>query len=171
MMHRFDILFMIPAKKFADKIYKRLNNLEIPEGTRSISMETRIENRHVVFLLYFGTNTFKHSCEPYCPTWDSLYCEPIKSLSENIKSKCRDGHNMSHEETIIRKYKIYVNGHQSLLAYVMNIKNGRVTKDFNRKIWGVVLCNWNWVNHNIGKSILMSTHTDINILNFKFKKV
>lgn len=168
MIHRFDISFMISAKKFADKIYKRLNNLDIPEGTRSIDMETRIENQHVVFILKFGMNNFKYSCEPNCPDWRSLIT--CNEITENIKSNCRNGNGMDHEETIIRKYKIYVNGYKGLLEYIMGIKNEMVTKAFNRKIWGVVLCNWNWVNHNIGRSIILSTHTDIDILNFKFKK-
>ena len=167
MVERFHIPFMIPAKKFADKIYRRLNAIEIPEGTRSINLDTTINSQNVIFALTFGRNKFTYSCEPNCPVWSKLNCNPI---TEDIKSNCRTRSNYSHTDTIIRKYKIYVNGYQNLLEYILGIKSGIVTKAFNRKVWGVVLCNWNWVNHNIGKSILTTINTDINILHFKFKK-
>jgi hypothetical protein len=158
---------MIPAKRFADKIYKELNAMEIPEGTRSINLETYIDREHVRFVLTFGRNKLNYSCEPNCPKWSMLNCNEI---TENVKSNCRTTTNFNHTDTIIRKYKIYVNGYRDLLSYIQGIKSGIATKAFNRKVWGVVLCNWNWVNHNIGRSVLTTTNTDIDILHFKFKK-
>ena len=164
----FRIPFTIKAKRFADRFYRKMKMLLIPEGTKHISLKTDIKETEVLFKLKMEKNKQKYSCSPNCPEWNQLDCENIKN---NIKYSCKDIDGNKHKDTVILKHKVYVRGYNDLLEYIIGIKEDSVNIRFNRKIWCVILCNWNWLNHQIGKVHLVNNNTDIDILYFKFKLV
>lgn len=164
MIKQFSIPYTATVIKFADDIYKNIQNIKIPANSKFVNFITKVENKHVIFILTFTNKKQHYTCEPNCPTWNEINCD---SVDKKIKSPCRSADNKVYTD-LIRKYKVFVRGYKNFFDYIKHIQNGKMTKEFNRKVWGIILYNWRFVNRNIGKAYLINHNTDINILHFKF---
>jgi hypothetical protein len=163
MIKQFSILYTVPFIQFVDEIYENIQNIKIV-GFYFVNFITKIENKHVIFILKFTNKKPLYRCEKNCPVWDEINCDQI---DKKIKSPCRSAENNVYANPI-RKHKVFIKGCENFFDYIKNIQSGKISKEFNRKMWDVILCNWRSVNRNIGKAYLINHNTDVNILHFKF---
>ena len=157
---------------FSSRSFNQFKNLNL-DNINFVNFKTQVIQGKLQMTLkksHLQPKTFRCQIDG-CPSWSQIKCKQSKLGPFSVKTGCVDPRTgQNYPSTKLNKQsKVFVNGYESLIDYIIDIQNDRVSYQNHVKLFTFLekkLQNLKSQGFNV---TLVNHNRDVNILHFKFE--